>query len=313
MSDSTVVQVRPGELDLDSTLLSGQAYRWYRSGNDWIGVVGDAVWRLRLEGVSLYGERYAVAPSGSRPDFGDELQSFFRLDFELGAYIAEYSESHPVLASAIQQFRGMRIVRQPVADALIGFACSPANHVGRIARSLDLLALHFGKPIVEIDGRRFSALPDWERLAASDPLEIRRLANLGYRGKTLQKLGEAVAAKPAGWLEGLAEVPYREAQAELAALPGIGPKIADCVCLYGLGHDEAIPVDTHIWAIARDLFGDEITTASLTSRTYGTISDMYRTMFPLRPGWAQHYLFHQRRSAGKMYESAALAQGMTGA
>src|SRR5437763_6304623 len=40
---------------------------------------------------------------------------------------------------------------------------------------------------------------------------------------------------------------YEAARRELMALPAIGPKIADCVCLFGLGHDAAVPVDTHVW------------------------------------------------------------------
>ena len=32
----------------------------------------------------------------------------------------------------------------------------------------------------------------------------------------------------------------------LISKKGIGPKVADCVCLFGLSHRDAFPVDTHI-------------------------------------------------------------------
>ncbi len=38
---------------------------------------------------------------------------------------------------------------------------------------------------------------------------------------------------------------YREAHEALTTLQGVGPKVADCVCLMGLGWGEAVPVDTH--------------------------------------------------------------------
>ena len=38
----------------------------------------------------------------------------------------------------------------------------------------------------------------------------------------------------------------REARAELLKLYGVGPKVADCICLFGLHQLEAFPVDTHI-------------------------------------------------------------------
>lgn len=45
---------------------------------------------------------------------------------------------------------------------------------------------------------------------------------------------------PAGGREG-----YRHAHESLLELQGVGPKVADCVCLMGLGWTEAVPVDTH--------------------------------------------------------------------
>lgn len=38
---------------------------------------------------------------------------------------------------------------------------------------------------------------------------------------------------------------YRTAHEQLLSLQGVGPKVADCVCLMGLGWGEAVPVDTH--------------------------------------------------------------------
>ena len=36
----------------------------------------------------------------------------------------------------------------------------------------------------------------------------------------------------------------------LCSLYGVGPKVADCVCLMSLDKHDAIPVDTHMWQVA---------------------------------------------------------------
>ena len=47
-------------------------------------------------------------------------------------------------------------------------------------------------------------------------------------------------------LAAVRNMPYKEAKAELLKLYGVGEKVADCICLFGLHHLEAFPVDTHI-------------------------------------------------------------------
>jgi len=105
--------------------------------------------------------------------------------------------------------------------------------------------------------------------ALTDPNVEAHLRQLGfgYRAKYLHRTAVMVSKEhDQGWLDSLRnpESPvlgakpssagemlpggrggFRTAHEELLALQGVGPKVADCVCLMGLGWGEAVPVDTH--------------------------------------------------------------------
>ena len=48
------------------------------------------------------------------------------------------------------------------------------------------------------------------------------------------------------WIEDLKKQDYENAHSMLTEQYGIGKKVADCVCLFGLHHIGAFPVDTHV-------------------------------------------------------------------
>jgi N-glycosylase/DNA lyase len=112
----------------------------------------------------------------------------------------------------------------------------------------------------------------------------------------MKAIARILADRGPQWIASLRDLPYRAARDELDALPGYGPKVADCVSLFALGFDEAVPVDVHVWAIAHELFGEAIRTRTLTPKTYDAIGDRFRSIFGPWAGWAQQYLFCARRA-----------------
>ncbi len=134
-------------------------------------------------------------------------------------------------------------------------------------RQVEKLCVHYGPLIGHIDSQPYYDFPPPSALM--DPKVEGHLRHLGfgYRAKYLHQTAKIVAGeRDHDWLEGLRnpESPrlggkleyagdmkpggrhgYREAHEQLLALQGVGPKVADCVCLMGLGWGEAVPVDTH--------------------------------------------------------------------
>ncbi|USW54750.1 Putative HhH-GPD domain, DNA glycosylase, 8-oxoguanine DNA glycosylase [Septoria linicola] len=154
--------------------------------------------------------------------------------------------------------------------------------------------------------------------ALSVPGVEQTLRNLGfgYRAKYIATTARLVAAKELvtpNWLDTLRnpESPilgtspspsdpfppsgrpgYLHAHTSLLSLQGVGPKVADCVCLMGLGWGEAVPVDTHVWQIAqRDYKFGKGKHASLTKVTYDAIGAKFRALWGKEAGWAQSILF----------------------
>lgn len=82
-------------------------------------------------------------------------------------------------------------------------------------------------------------------------------------------------------------MPYKEAKKELIKLPGIGPKVADCICLMSLNHLEAVPVDTHVYQIAANLYLKHLKgRKSITDSVYNEIGDHFRNLYGPLAGWA---------------------------
>ena len=300
--------------DLTATLTSGQAFRWRRdaSGIWWgsVGSTGMALWQRHGDSSApLYWQTFPE--SGLRAI----VEDYFRLDVPLVNLYTSWSAAEPHMIEAIQAFRGLRILRQPPIECFFAFQCATCNTVVKIERTVHRLATRYGErvgPGSGPDGERtpptglndtppaltspssptfpIHLFPELDALAEADEADLR--ADLwGYRAPRVIALARHLQARGPGWLEGLRAVSYADAKTELTALHGIGEKVADCICLFSLDKDEAVPVDTHVRQIACRLFLPELDGKSLTPRIYAAIADAYRERFGVYAGWAQQYLF----------------------
>lgn len=127
---------------------------------------------------------------------------------------------------------------------IISFLISQQNNIVRIRRCIRNICERYGEELRDEKGEIYYGFPSPQALSQAGEEELRE-CNLGYRSKYVSKTAGMVARGEIS-LEDLKHMTYPQAREELLKLYGIGEKVADCICLFGLHHMEAFPVDTHI-------------------------------------------------------------------
>lgn len=274
----------------------------------------------------------AAAASPGQDDTLKLVQTYFNLPVSLTALYASWSASDPNFARRAPSFAGIRILNQDAWEALVAFICSSNNNISRISQMVHKLCLHYGPHLGTLAGEPFHGFPSPEALAADGVEAKLRQLGFGYRAKYIADTAAMVATrKPKGWLAGLRNplspalggggeeeevavgsarpaqtLPppppsdaadasgYKAAHDELLSLAGVGPKVADCVCLMGLGWAEAVPVDTHVWQIAQRDYkfgGGKGKGKTFNKAVHDAVGDHFRGIWGEYAGWAQSVLF----------------------
>ncbi|KAE8447595.1 hypothetical protein EG329_010566 [Mollisiaceae sp. DMI_Dod_QoI] len=329
ISEWRKLPVSLAELCIDTTLRCGQSFRWKKLRDDeWSCALRGQILSLKQDATHLHYRTtrsklsYPPSPPSSarssavEPTTEDEetealVKHYLNLTPDLTALYEQWSSVDSNFKKRAPKFTGVRILKQDAWEALIGFICSSNNNIIRISQMVNNLCLHYGPLIGHIDDQAFHDFPPPEALTGPGVESHLRELGFGYRAGYIAKTAKIVAKeKPEGWLQSLCNsepydsnldqkpLPeggregYRKAHEELLQLQGVGPKVADCVCLMGLGWGEAVPVDTHVWQIAqRDYKFGKGKHKSLTKATYDAVGDHFRQLWGKEAGWAHSVLF----------------------
>ncbi|KAL6834169.1 DNA glycosylase [Trichoderma sp. SZMC 28015] len=308
------------ELSIDTTLRCGQSFRWRKLNDEWTCTLHGRILSLKQDETHLHykvtwPEHRAESKSSGKDapsekdDTEDLLRHYFSLNIDLASLYQQWSKDDPNFRKKAPQFTGVRILNQDAWEALICFICSSNNNISRISQMVHKLCKHYGPLIGHIEGEAMHDFPAPESLTKKTVEAHLRELGFGYRAKYIAETARIIAKeKPSEWLDSLrnpdfpafnavavVDAPqstYKDAQAALLSLTGVGPKVADCVCLMGLGWGESVPVDTHVLQIAqRDYRFGKKGPKTINKVMYDAIGDHFRGIWGKYAGWAHSVLF----------------------
>ncbi|PYK25044.1 MAG: hypothetical protein DME59_11595 [Verrucomicrobia bacterium] len=291
------------DFDLEKTLDSGQVFHWQRTGNGFVGTIGDLpvyvdqdndILRAKVEGGAPATPRTRCATKiGSQelaPPVVDLVAHYFALDHPL-AEICDSFPKDPVMNAARDFCRGLRIIRQLKWECLATFICSSMKQVAHIRQISLALRKRFGDQR-KIDNYLVYAFPSAQRVARASEKQLRD-CKLGYRAKNLCGTARLVSCGQAD-LEAWSALSDDELRKQLCALPGVGPKIANCVMLFAYERLRAFPIDVWIERVLRQQYFSR--RRKMTAQRLREFLERY---FGKHGGYAQQYLFHHARVSSR--------------
>lgn len=251
---------------LAQTLDCGQCFRWNEQPDgSFSGMAGSRFLQVSVK----------TLPEIVKDDFWSR---YFDMDLDYAKIRADFCKLNPALDKAVRFAPKIRILNQEPWETLCSFIISQCNNIGRIKGIVARLCGAFGEPA----GGGNYAFPSAERLAQVKEEDLRRLG-CGFRDKYILDAAKKTAAGKIDF-QNLKKMPLGEARNKLMTIDGVGPKVADCVLLYGLHRLDAFPVDVWMKRAMKTMFPGK------TPEYFGRYA-----------GIAQQYIFYYSRNHPEIF------------
>ena len=253
--------IQAEHLDLAQIAESGQCFRWRPTEAGYLIPAFGKTLRVRQQAENVIEANCAPA------EWRAVWHGYFDLDTDYGAMIAQIDPADDYLSAAAAYGSGIRILRQPLWETIVGFIISQNNNIPRIRGIVNRLCA----------GQ--ADFPPPERVAALGEGALREMG-LGYRAPYLHAAALRYLQENDGGI--LPALSYPDARARLLQYPGIGEKVADCICLFALHHLDAFPMDKWMKRIVKTRYAGQFPLER----------------YPGTRGVMQQYMFYYERSLG---------------
>lgn len=233
-------------LDLKQIADSGQCFRWKNTGeNEYTIVAFDKAIKITQDGNEFIFDC-------DEDEWNSVWRNYLDMDTDyagIAKLIADGTDEH--LKKAYAYGSGVRILKQDLWEMIVTFMISQNNNIKRITNSVDLLCSRCGRPIEGHEGMYTFPKPG----EVADEVFEDRSMGFGYRASYLKEI-YSYGLQNSDWLDKLRKMSYDEAMTSLLERKGIGKKVANCICLFGLHHVDAFPIDTHVKQLLDKYYSD---------------------------------------------------------
>ena len=294
-------------IDLDLTINAGQTSQppWAEADGYYSAAIcvngKPTIFNVRQSGEFL---DFSFDGEISQKEAISKLTYIFDLDYDLNDFY-RYLNDHEELKDMSRFCRGLRLFLAPDPfECVISSICSANNSIKRWTKSVSAIKENWGNR----HGNYYTFpkscdlakvyLDEEDEFNSSDIQDICKCNNnlkscgVGYRAPYMRKASELFTLEID--LQEIFSMSYDEAFETILEVPGVGPKVADCILLYGFNFREAFPSDVWIKRIVSHLYfeGKDISVAKV--REFGMEE------FGDNAGYVQLYMFHYARMSGLM-------------
>ena len=251
------------------TLECGQIFRYKQLSADTYAVFSQD----KYAEVATVGNKVVVKTHDK-----DYFWRFFDLDTDYEAKVRRISAISPLMKEAAQLGKGIRILNQDLTEMIFSFIISANNNIKRIQLIIERLCSALGN--VTPYGHAFPSIRDM----AESQVEFYTGIGAGYRDKYLKRTAEMLLDYDLATLDSLDSANARK---QLLNFAGVGPKVADCIMLFGMRRGDVFPVDTWLKKVYHAYFEQ--------GHKDHEISTFFCNLFGEDAGLCQQYLFYFQR------------------
>ena len=217
-------------LNLQTTLLGGQAFNWDYKDNKYYGFTHN--------GLIIIGENNKVEQINENIDIDEYLGN--NIDYE---DIQKEINKDKYIDIAIRKIKNITILKQDFLLTTTSYILATNKNIPAIRKSIRVLSQMYGK---EIPNYPFKTFPTPLALSQASIDDLKK-ASIGYRAPYLKETSKLLTN---------VNLPKKKEDIRklLISFPGIGPKVADCILLYSLGYIDTVPIDRWMYNIAKDIY-----------------------------------------------------------
>lgn len=278
-AEDTVTKIkRPSCFDLKQIAESGQCFRFKMLMSDRHGVMYSVVYKDNYLEIEQPVDEDVLLISCDMETWNSVWVHYFDLENDYEKYlrtIESLDGRYDYIKKASRVSSGIRILNQDAFEMLISFIISQRNNIPRICASVETLARTYGEQKQD----KFTGMAFWTFPTEFNmPIISGEYAELGFGYRDAYLAGAVKAVQNYG-------IEAFNSKEKVLSLKGVGEKVANCYCLFGLHQLGMFPVDVWIQRIIDNYFNGVI--------------DI--TPFEEFAGVAQQYMFYyERLTSGKM-------------